>query len=173
MFTSHEDISVENRKRGSQIGIYHMETYHSYKQNDSPAWKGHEMWWLPLRENCKMKHECVNLQLKTEQDTFRGTSGSFSPAHTSEGVCPQQMNCISVEENTGVFEKALMISNNDSITDSTSSPAKHTNWFPPPSSTSVELGATVQKCSCCLQQREAEMFRFLAGHFDFHIKLLS
>lgn len=68
MFTSHEDISIKNRKRGSQIEIY--DTYYSYKQNDSPAWKGQEMWWLPLRENCKMKHERVNLQLKTQQDTF-------------------------------------------------------------------------------------------------------
>lgn len=83
MFTSHEDISVKNRKRGSQIKIYHMETYHSYKQNDSPALKGQVTWWLPLRENCKMKHECVNLLVKTEQDTFHSEARlAISHLHT-------------------------------------------------------------------------------------------
>lgn len=51
VYTSHEDISVKNKKRGSQT-----ETYQSYKQNkllfsppllDSPAWKGQEILWLP------------------------------------------------------------------------------------------------------------------------------
>lgn len=49
----------------------------------------------------------------------------------------------------------------------------HTKCCPPPASVSSERDDGVQRCSCSFQQRAAEMFRPLAGHFDFHIKLVS
>lgn len=38
------------------------------------------------------------------------------------------------------------------------------------SSSSVELSTGTQRCSCCFQQREAEIFRSLAGHGDCNLK---
>lgn len=38
------------------------------------------------------------------------------------------------------------------------------------SSSSVELSTGMQRCSCCFQQREAEIFRSLAGHGDCNLK---
>lgn len=35
----------------------------------------------------------------------------------------------------------------------------------------VELSTGVQRCLCCIQQREAEMFSLLAGHSVFSVKL--
>lgn len=49
----------------------------------------------------------------------------------------------------------------------------HTKCCPPPSSVNSELDDGVQRCSCSFQQRAAEILRRLAGHFDFHIKLVS
>lgn len=59
-----------------------------------------------------MKHKYVNLQLKKVGNwTYinASTFGQFSPAHTSEGVCPRQRCYMSVEETQCVFEKALFI----------------------------------------------------------------
>lgn len=45
-----------------------------------------------------------------------------------------------------------------------------TKCCPFPVAVSAELGATRHRCSSSLQQRAAETFRLLAGHFDFHVR---
>lgn len=104
------------------------------------------------------------------QSRFR----AFLPGCTSEGVCPQQMCCISVERWLCEFQKkwSILLSYQFCVV-SMIRHRIHTKCCPPPASVSSELGDGVQTCSCSFQQRAAEMFRPLAGHFDFHIKLVA
>lgn len=123
-----------------------------------------------------MKHNCVNLQLKREATGYISMKAHLTHSHLhthlrvfvhcgciifllrKHSVCLRNLYPFQIV-NLSLIRPAVL--------------PEHTKCCPPPFSSSVELGAGVQRCLWCLQQREAEIFMSLAGHFDFHIKLVS
>lgn len=128
-----------------------------------------------VEKTAKMKHKYVNLQLKGRQlDIFQRKHMWLILTCTHIWGCLSTADVMYIcwEDTVGVWESYVHF-NRGSITNTTNSPVKLTRLWWSSFSSSVELSTGMQRCSCCLQQREAEILRSPAGHSELHIKLDS